>query len=89
MDGVPSGASPIRTLHTVSLWRIKDFKKNIERLTKKGGNFRYLLVCLEAPTFCGEELSLHASIIFLRMNRHSRNMEKKGWWEMMQRDVRE
>lgn len=38
----------------------------------------YLNICLEAPTRLGLEDSLHASISFLRMKRHSRNVEKNG-----------
>ena len=26
---------------------------------------------------------------FFRMNRHSRNVEKNGWWEMMHSEVKE
>lgn len=32
---------------------------------------------------------MQASISFFRMKRHSRNVEKKGWWEIMQSDVKE
>lgn len=32
---------------------------------------------------------MHASISFFRMNRHSRNVEKNGWWEMMHSEVNE
>lgn len=49
----------------------------------------HLLVCREAPTFCGEKLSLHASMIFFKTKRHSRNIERNGWCEMMQSEVKE
>lgn len=49
----------------------------------------HLLVCREAPTFWGEKLSLHASMIFFKTKRHSRNIEKNGWCEMMQSEVKE
>lgn len=49
----------------------------------------YLPICREAPTLRGLEDSLQASINFLRMNKHSRNVEKNGWWESKQRDVSE
>lgn len=37
-----------------------------------------LSICLDAPTRRGLEDSLHASINFFRINRHSRNVEKNG-----------
>lgn len=46
-------------------------------------------LCREAPTFWGEKLSLHASMIFFKTKRHSRNIEKNGWCEMMQSEVKE
>jgi len=49
----------------------------------------HLLVCREAPTFCGEKLSLHASMIFFRTKRHSRNIEKNGWCEIIHSEVKE
>jgi hypothetical protein len=38
----------------------------------------YLETCLEAPTRRGDVFSLQASMSFFSMNRHSRNIEKKG-----------
>lgn len=32
---------------------------------------------------------MQASMSFFRMNKHSRKVEKKGWWERMQREVSE
>ena len=49
----------------------------------------YLETCLEAPTRRGDVFSLQASISFFNMNRHSRNIEKKGWCDSKHRDVRE
>lgn len=45
--------------------------------------------CLEAPTRFGLDDSLHASISFFRMYKHSRNVEKNGWCDRMQREVSE
>ena len=49
----------------------------------------YLPSCFEAPTLRGLADSLQASMSFFRMNRHSRNVEKNGWWEMMHSEVKE
>jgi hypothetical protein len=46
-------------------------------------------ICLDPPTRLGLEDSLQASISFFKMNKHSRNMVKKGWWERRHNEVRE
>lgn len=51
--------------------------------------WRYLLICLEAPTLRGEEFSLQASISRLRIKRHSRNIEKNGWCVSRHKEVNE
>lgn len=63
--------------------------ENYKTLYRIGNIRTHLLVCREAPTFCGEKLSLHASMIFFRTKRHSRNIEKNGWCEIMHSEVKE
>lgn len=45
------------------------------------------LIFCEAPTRFGDDDSLQASMSFFNMNRHSRNVVKNGWCEMMQSEV--
>lgn len=49
----------------------------------------YRGVCRDAPTLFGLDASLHASMIFFKMNKHSRNFEKNGWCDNKHNDVNE
>lgn len=49
----------------------------------------HLPICLDAPTLLGLADSLQASMSFLRMNKHSRNVEKNGWCDIIHNEVSE
>lgn len=49
----------------------------------------YFLVCLEVGDLRMKFFSEQTSISCFRTKRHSRNVEKKGWWLIRHRDVRE
>lgn len=48
----------------------------------------YLDIALEPPILFVQLLSWQASISLRRMNKHSRNVEKKGWWVTIHNDVK-
>ena len=52
-----------------------NFMRNVFKMMYQ---ITYLRICRDAPTRRGLEDSLQASINFLRINRHSRNVEKNG-----------
>lgn len=93
MGFVFSNVCPVNTLQTVSLqWEKRLQNQQVWQhcyLAYIISDWYYLLACLEAPTFWGNEFSLHASMIFFNTNKHSRNIVKKGWCDMMHSDVSE